>query len=213
MMKMILALLFQGVFPMFLGLGTPGAIKSAAQTNENVAQNAVGQYGTQATSEGQFLNPLFMREATATHGFDPGQTNELLTAAEGGAGGAFGGAEGVLEANAARTGNATGIAKSLDEMARDRAKAAAGASEGVAAADINAAKQLNQQGAEGLRGLYGTNVSAQLGAMKAADEALKTQSEVQGPNWLGQLDQIAKFGTDVAGDITGGAKAAKVLRG
>jgi hypothetical protein len=47
--------------------------------------------------------------------------------------------------------------------------------------------------------------------MKQADEGIKTEQATQGNNWLQQLDQIAKFGGDVAGDITGGAGAAKAL--
>lgn len=212
MMKLVLALLFQGVIPMFLGLGG-GQYNGQAKTLENNDVSAIGQFGGQAATEGAQLNPFFSQEIRAKHGFDPTQTNELLTNAEAGAGGAFGGAEGQLNANAARTGNATGVTKSLDEMARDKSKAAAGASEGIAAADVAGAKQLNQQGAAGLSGLYGTNVSGQLGAMKQADEGIKTEQATQGQNWLQQLDQIAKFGGDVAGDITGGAAASKVLKG
>jgi hypothetical protein len=96
-------------------------------------------------------------------------------------------------------------------MARDKAKAAAGSSEGIAAQDVAGAKQENQAGAAGLQGLYGVNTNAQLGAMKQADEGIKTEQATQGNNWLQQLDQIAKFGGDVAGDITGGAGAAKAL--
>ena len=213
MIYFILSLLFQGVFPMFLGLGTPGFIKSGAANNLTAAQNATAGYGSQAAGEGAQLNPFFSQEMRATHAFDPNQTNELLTAAEAGSGGTFGGAEGMLKANAARTGNSTGVAKSLDEMARDKAKADAAASEGIAAQDVMGAKQLNQQGAAGLQGLYGTNVGAQLGAMKQSDEALKTQMQAQGPNWLSQLDQIAQFGGDVAKDITGGVAANDALHG
>jgi hypothetical protein len=58
------------------------------------------------------------------------------------------------------------VGKTLDEMARDRAKSAAGASEGIAAQDVMGAKQMNQQGAAGMQGLYGTNSANQLSAMK-----------------------------------------------
>jgi hypothetical protein len=58
------------------------------------------------------------------------------------------------------------VGKTLDEMARDRAKAAAGASEGIAASDVMGAKQMNQQGAAGMQGLYSTNTAGQLNAMR-----------------------------------------------
>ncbi len=92
-------------------------------------------------------------------------------------------------------------------MARERAKVAAGASEGIAAQDVAGTKALNQQGAQGMQGLYGTNVSGQLSAMGQTQNAIKGEEEATGPNWLSQLDQIAKFGGDVAGAVTGVGKA------
>jgi hypothetical protein len=212
MMRTILTLLFQGVIPMFLGLGG-GQYLGQAKQNAATAENAVGQYGTNATAEGASLNPFFANEMTAQHSLSPDQQNEMLTAAQAGAGGAFGGAEGEMNANAARTGNATTLTKSLDEMARDKAKSAAGSSEGVAAQDVMGAQQLRQEGAAGMQGLYGTNVNAQLGAMKQANADVGTEMQATGPNWLSQIDQLAKTGGDIAGAITGGAAASKALQG
>jgi hypothetical protein len=212
MMKFILSLMFQGVIPMFLGLGG-GQYLGQAKTNEGQAQGAAGQYGSTAAGEGAALNPFFSQEMRAQHSLNPNQQNEMLTAAESGAGGAFGGAEGQINANAARTGNSTAVTKSLDEMARDKSKAAAGASENIAAQDVMGAKQLNAQGAQGLAGLYGTNVGAQLGAMKQANSDVATEQATQGNNWLQQLGQVANFGKSVAGDITGGVAASDALQG
>lgn len=211
MMNFILALMFQGVIPMFLGLGGGQFLGQAKQAQQQ-ANTAAGQYGTEATQEGQTLNPFFQQEMRAQHSMTPGQENEMLTAADAGAGGAFGGAQGELERNAARTGNATTVSKSLDEMARDRAKSAAGTSEGIAAADLSGAQQLRQEGAKGMQGLYGTNVGAQLGAMKQNAEDITLEDQMKGPNWLSQLDQMAKFGGDVAGDITGASSATKAMK-
>jgi hypothetical protein len=158
----ILNLLFQGVFLGFFSNPMLGAMKNQAGQAGDVAN----QFGSQATEEGQALNPFFQQEMNAQHGLTAGQTNEELTAANAGAGGALGSMGSMLSTNAARTGNATGVGKTLDEMARDRSKAAAGASEGIAAQDIGLAKQENQQGAAGMQGLYGTNTGAQLNAMK-----------------------------------------------
>src|ERR1035437_9815432 len=188
-----------------------GQYNGQARANEAQDQQAAGQFGGQSATEGATLNPFFSQEMRAKHSRDANQQNELLTNAEAGSGGACGGAEGVMNADAARTGNATTLTKSLDEMARDKAKVAAGASEGIAGQDIMGAKTLNQEGAKGLEGLYGTNVSGQLGAMKQADEGIKTEQATQGQNWLQQLDSIANFGKDVAGDITGGKAAGKAL--
>ena len=183
-----------------------GQYNGQARANEAQDQQAVGQFGGQSATEGATLNPFFSQEMRAKHSLDPNQQNELLTNAEAGSGGAFGGAEGVMNADAARTGNATTLTKSLDEMARDKAKVAAGASEGIAGQDIMGAKALNQEGAKGLEGLYGTNVSGQLGAMKQADEGIKTEQATQAPSFMSDLTQLAKGGMDVANLASGPGK-------
>ena len=200
MMRLILTLLFQGVFPMFLGLGG-GQFSGQAKSAEQQAADAAGGYGSAAAGEGAQLNPFFTQEMKATHGYTPGQENEMLTAAEGGSGAAFGGAEAEAQRNAARTGNATGVTKSLDEMARERAKVAAGSSEGIAAQDVAGAKQENQEGAAGMQGLYGTNVNAQLGAMKQQNADISTENAVKGQNWVQQLNQLNSLGGGIAKDF------------
>ena len=162
MISTILNMLLQGIFPGFFSNPMLGAMKNQA----NQAGTVAGQFGSQAGTEGAQLNPFFTQEMRAQHGLTPGQQNEMLTASEAGAGGALGGLGAGIQNNAARTGNATGVGKTLDEMARDRSKAAAGASEGIAAQDVMGAKQMNQAGAAGLSGLYGTNTAGQLSAMK-----------------------------------------------
>ena len=106
-----------------------------------------------------------------------------------------------MNANAARTGNATSLNKSLDEMARDRAKSVAGASEGIAARDVEGAKQLNQQGAAGMQGLYGTNISGQLGAMKQQNADIQEEAATEAPSLMSDLQQVSQIGANVAGTI------------
>ena len=196
-MKLVFTLMFQGVFPCFLGLGN-NQWNGTAKTNEGQAQGAAGQYGSTAAGEGAALNPFFMQEMNAQHSLNPNQQSEMLTAAESGSGAATGAEQGALINNATRTGNATGVTKSLDEMARDKSKAAAGASEGIAAQDVMGAKQLNQEGAQGMQGLYGTNVGAQLGAMKQANADVATEQATQGDNWVTQLGELKKGVGDAA---------------
>jgi len=183
-----------GLSSLFQGPNT-----GTAKTLLNASQQASGQYGSTAAGEGAQLNPFFSQEMRATHSLTPEQSDEMLTAAEAGAGGAFGGAEGQINRDAARTGNATSVTKSLDEMARDRAKVAAGTSEGIAAQDVAGAKQLNQEGAAGMQGLYGTNVGAQLGAMKQSGEDLKNLSaaQSQAPSWLQGISNVTKGVGDI----------------
>lgn len=200
MIMFILTLMFQGIFPCFLGLGG-GQFLGQAQQAQQAATTAAGGYGSSAAGANAALTPFFTQEMNAQHSLTPGQENEMLTAAGQGAGGAFGGAEGQINRNAARTGNATGVTKSLDEMARDKAKAAAGTSEGVAAQDVAGAQQLKQQGAQGLQGLYGTDVNAQLNAMKQSSEDINLENQVKGQNWVQQLQGMANLGQTVGKDI------------
>jgi hypothetical protein len=206
-MHMVLSLMFQGVFPCFVGLGGSKFAPGAA-ANTAAAQGAVGTYGANAANEGSALNPFFTQEMNAQHSLNPNQQNEMLTAAESGAGAATGAEQGALINNATRTGNATGVTKSLDEMARDKSKAAAGASEGIAAADVTGAKQLNQEGAAGMQGLYGTNVGAQLGAMKQANTDVETQQALN-PGWLKSTEGILGSLSGAAGTAMQGYKMAQ----
>ena len=174
MISTILNMLLQGIFPGFFSNPMLGAMKNQA----NQAGTVAGQFGSQAGTEGAQLNPFFTQEMRAQHGLTPGQQNEMLTASEAGAGGALGGLGAGIQNNASRTGKATGVGKTLDEMARDRAKAAAGASEGIAAQDVGLAKQEQQQGAQGLAGLYGQNVQGQLGAMRQQSGDISAASQM-----------------------------------
>jgi hypothetical protein len=186
----------------FLGLGAnpmTNQMKTAAAT----AGTTAAGYGVQAGAEGAQLNPFFTQEMKAQHSMTPGQENEMLTAANAGAGGAFGGAEGEMNRNAATTGNATTLTKSLDEMAREKAKVAADASEGIAAQDVAGVKALNQEGAAGMQGLYGANVGAQLKAMGQQGEDISEAGTLEGK---GILQNIASISAGL-GQGAGGAAA------
>ena len=200
MISTILNMLLQGIFPGFLSglMGNP--MLGAMQNQANQAGTVAGQFGSQAGTEGAALNPFFTQEMKAQHGLTPGQQNEMLTASEAGAGGALGGLGEGIQNNAARTGNATGVGKTLDEMARDRSKAAAGASEGIAAQDVMGAKQMNQAGAAGLSGLYGTNTAGQLSAMKQQSGDISAASQMTASPFA-DLANIAGLGASVGGAV------------
>jgi len=173
-----------------------------ATSNANQAGAVASGYGSQATQEGAELNPIYSQEARARHLYDPTQINELLTYAGAGTGAATGAAEGAANREAARTHNAGGFTKALDEVARDRMKAAAGTSEGVASQDVMGAKQLNQEGLSGLQGMYGINTGAQLKAMGQQNEDLNTAINADKTGWVqNTLDTITA--------LTGGAKDAR----
>ena len=198
MISTILNMLFQGIFPSLFSNPMLGAMKNAA----NQAGTVSGQYGAQAGSEGALLNPFLTQEMRATHGLTPGQQNEMLTAAEAGSGGALGGLGAGIQNNAARTNNSTGVGKTLDEMARDRSKAAAGASEGIAAQDVMGAKQMNQAGAAGLSGLYGTNTAGQLSAMKQQSGDISAAANMTASPFA-DIMNLANAGASIGGKAAG----------
>lgn len=165
-------------------------LQQQAQNNAAQAGATAAGFGSEAGMESSDLNPFYAQEMKAQHLFEPGQINELLTAAGAGTGAAEGAIEGQANREAARTHNASGFTKALDEAARERAKTAAGVSEGVAAQDVTGAKQLNQEGAAGMQGLYGTNVGAQLKAMGQQNEDLNTAIEAGKSGWLQNMTGV-----------------------
>ena len=166
------------------------------------AGTVAGQFGSQAGTEGAQLNPFLTQEMKAQHGLTPGQQNEMLTASEAGAGGALGSLGAGIQNQASRTGNATGVGKTLDEMARDRSKAAAGASEGIAAQDVLGAQKLNQEGAAGMQGLYGQNVQGQLGAMKQQSGDISAASQMTASPFS-DIMNLAAAGAKIGGTAAG----------
>lgn len=156
------------------------AAKSAASNASNVASTEEGNANAaQAT-----LAPFYRQEMQTQHGFDPAQTNELLNYAEQGAGGANSGIVGQGNSEAARTRNTSGFSSALDQASRDRQKAMSNASLGVGMADVQGAKQLNQEGAAGLSGLYGTDSSAMLKAMGLQNEDINTEINAGKSGWF-----------------------------
>jgi hypothetical protein len=120
----------------------------------------------------------------ATHAFDPSQTNELLNYAEGPAAGSAATTAGKAASEAARTRNTSGFSSALDQAARNRNQAVGTASEGIGAEDIMGAKQLNQEGAAGMSGLYGVDTNAMLKAMGQQNEDIDTGIKAGQSGWF-----------------------------
>jgi hypothetical protein len=112
----------------------------------------------------------------------------MLGAAEGGAGGSTAGLTTEANLAAARNRNSGGFGGSLDEMARQKDKALAGTSEGIAANSANLAQQQQQDAAKGLSNMYGQDTNAQMQALgiQSKDQEIQNQQ----PNWAQQLGQI-----------------------
>jgi len=161
------------------------------------SRTQAGQYGEEAATAGSQLTPFYSQEMRAEHSMDPTQINEQLTMMGAGTGGALGATEGMAQEEEARTRNASGFAKTLDEAARARQKAAAGLSEGIAAEDVKGALALRQAGAAGLAGQRGQDIDAQLKAMGQASEEAMNEVQASQTGWFQNLQQGVKMATSL----------------
>jgi hypothetical protein len=158
---------------------------------------------SQANAAQGALTPFYRSEMSAQHGFNPGQTQELLNYAGAGVGGSGAAATGEAASEAARTRNTSGFSSALDQNARQRQQEMATVNAGVGAQDVMGAKALNQEGAAGEMGLYGTDTSAMLSAMGQvpADIAAANQSGQNG--WFQNLLAGVQTGANLIGAAKG----------
>ena len=165
------------------------------------ASNAVGQANNTATTlgaEGQGiganLTPFLTSELQHPQGYSQEDTSAMLSAGLGGAGGANSGLVGEANKMAATTRNAGGFQAALDDAARQRTKAAAGTSEGIAAQNAGVKQQQQQDAARGLQGMYGTDTSGMLNAMNQEHEDVNSEVDASKAGWLqnttGLLDSL-----------------------
>jgi len=171
--------------------------QSQAKAAAGQAGQLAGTEGASAQTEHAELTPFYAQEMRARHLYDPGQVDELLTAAGAGTGGATSALEGQAKLESARTRNASGFTKALDEAARQKDKANAGMSEGIAAQDVEGAKKLNQEGASGMAGLFGTDINAQLQAMGQQQRDIATEVEAGKSGWFQNAMNAVKTGADI----------------
>lgn len=143
--------------------------------------------GSNAAAIGSQLTPFYKQEMQAQHLYNPGQLNELLGAAEAPLAGSAATTAGKAASESARTRNTSGFSSALDQAARDRNAALGQASLGVGAQDVMGAKELNQEGARGMQGLYGTDTEAQLKAMGLQNQDIQTQIEAGKSGWFQNL--------------------------
>jgi hypothetical protein len=178
---------------------------NAAKGARDVAQSTAANAGGEADSEHGELAPFYSNEMSAEHLFNPGQEGTLLTASMAPLGSELGDTQHAAELQGARTRNASGFTKTLQQAQRDKDKAAAGASEGVAAQDILGAKQLNQEGAAGEMGLFGADTNKQLQSMGLETNDINAQVNAGKSGWLQNLnDTIKSVASTMPGTKAGG---------
>lgn len=180
--------------------------RSASRNAKDAQGFAAGEASTaqgNANADRAALVPFYRQEMNAQHGFNPEQTNELLNYAGETAAGGGSTAAGAAASEAARTRNTSGFTSALDANARDRQRALGTANLGVGAADIAGAKEMNQEGAAGEAGLFGTDTNTMLGSMGLRNQAINTQIEAGKSGWYQNLLQgintFGKLGMKMAG--------------
>ena len=178
------------------------AAQAQAGKAAGTAGNLATEEGANANAERAQLLPFYRQEMNASHLFNPEQLNEMLNyagAAEGGTGAT---AMGEAASQAARTRNTSGFSSALDQNARDRMRAMSTANLGVGNEDIMGAKKLNQEGAAGMEGLFGTDIGAQLKAMGIQNEDINSEIQAGRQGWFQNL----VGGLDAASSLIGALK-------
>lgn len=183
--------------------------KEDKNASEAAASTASGLQGN-AQGLGAQLTPFYRSEMNAQHAFNPQQMNELLGAGEAGIAGSNVTAMGQAQSQAARTRNTSGFSSALDENARERMRQTGALGQGVAASDVMGAKDLNQQGAAGMSGLYGTDTNAMLGAMGIRNNADQNATEAGKSGWLqngmSMISTLFPKGLQGGNPFTGGGR-------
>lgn len=182
-----------------------------ARAAVNQATNLAGTAGTTAAQANSSaagvnstLNPFLTSELQHPQGFSQADTTSMLSAGQAGAGGATAGITGQANLEAARTRNAGGFGTALDAAARSRQQAAAGSSEGIAADNAKLKSTQQQDAANGLQGLYGTDSGNALKALGLQDQAIGTEADAGKAGWL-------QNATGILNSITGAGKSAAAL--
>ena len=180
--------------------GTSNAGYNAATTAGNIGAG----YGASAAGVSSQLLPFLTRELSNPQGFTQQQTGSMLDAAEGGAGGSTAGL--TTEANLAdaRNRNSGGFSGALDQAAREKDKALAGTSEGIAGQNAELQQKQQQSAATGLSDIQGMDQNSQLKAMGLEAPDLEAQSSLNKTSgWASQLAPLLGDATDVAGLASG----------
>ena len=165
-----------------------GQAKSAADT----ARDTGAGYGAQAQGVGSTLTPFLTSELMHPQGFSQQDQSAQVAAGLAGSGGAKSGLVGEAAQRAGVSRNAGGFQAALGEAARERQKAAAGASEGIAAENANLRETQRQAAAKGLQGLYDTDVGAGLEAQGQVSQDINAQANANQTGWLQNMNDTIR---------------------
>ena len=160
------------------------AAQSQANNLQNTDASMAGTANANAAGINSTLSPFLQQELAHPRGSTQGQQTSMLSAAQGGAGGATAGLTGQANLQAARSRNSGGFGTALDAAARSRQQAAAGSSEQIAGQNAQLQQTQQQDAAKGLQGLYGTDSSNALTALGQQNQAINTGLNAGKSGWL-----------------------------
>ena len=166
-----------------LALCDRAAVGQATNAATTAGNTATGE-GASASGIGANLTPFLTQEMLHPQGYSQQDMTQQLNQAEAGAGGASSAINGQTSLMAARSRNPSGFTANLDQAARTKDQAAAGASEGVAANDAGVKLQQQQQGAKGLADMYGTDTDAMLKSMGLQTGDINAEVNANNSGWL-----------------------------
>jgi hypothetical protein len=180
-----------------------------ANSATNTAANTGAGLGASATGISSTLTPFLTSELEHPEGFSQQDQSAMLAAGEAGAGGATSGIVGQANKEAATSRNAGGFQAVLDDAARQRAKAAAGTSEGIAAQNADLKQNQQQDASKQLQGMYGTDTSGMLDATGQESKDIDANVDASNSGWLqnslGVLNSLGKAAGG-AGSLISGIK-------
>lgn len=150
----------------------------------NQANTTAGQLGAEAQGIGANLTPFLTQEMLHPQGIGQTGIGAETGAALGGAGGATAGLTGQAMQRAGASRNAGGFQAALDDAARQRIKAGGDASEGIQAQNEQMKMKQQQQGAEGLNSMYGTDTSGMLKSQENETGDINAEVNANNSGWL-----------------------------
>jgi hypothetical protein len=191
---------FSEMFPLLPFMADRALAQQAAGAAGTAAGTASG-YGTAAGGIGATMTPVLTRQAEGGGGLTATQQNNETVAGAQGAGGANAGVVGQAGLAANRTHNTGSLSTVLDAAARDKTKQLSNVDLGVANQNTGIQNSQQQSALKSLGGMYGQDVSAQLGAQKNQTADINTELDANKQGWL-------QNGLAIANTVVGAGKAA-----
>lgn len=167
------------------------AVNQAANA-ANTAGNVAAGYGANASTISSQLVPFETRQLTNPAGYSQQDIGAMLTQGLAGAGGATSGIQGLAGKMGMTTRNPMGFSAALDAASRNRAKAAAGVGEGIAARNAGVKLQQQNEAANTLGRLYGTDVGAQAENLRNQTGDINAQTNASNSGWFQNLTGMMK---------------------